>query len=106
MSKLTTIDFKDYRQPVVTSLGIILGFLFGFLGQWVTEETFSLKGAGDVLTFLGSIAGTFLLLIALFRMLSPREPSEAALAAYRNILWLYATGVAIPLASILVSAFL
>ena len=26
-------EMKDYRQPVVTSLGVILGFLVGFLGQ-------------------------------------------------------------------------
>jgi divalent metal cation (Fe/Co/Zn/Cd) transporter len=106
MSKLTSIDLKDYRQPVVTSLGIILGFLLGFLGQWVTEDTFSLKQTGDIITFLGSITGMFLLLIALFRMLLPSEPSEQALAKYQSILRMYAIGVVIPLASILMSAFL
>lgn len=38
-----TFELKDYRQPVVTSLGVILGFLLGFLGQWVTEDGFALK---------------------------------------------------------------
>lgn len=99
-------DLKDYRQPTVTSLGIIIGFLLGFLGQWVTEESFALKGISDVLTFLGSIIGVVLLLIALFRMLSPRENSQEALAAYRMTLKLYAIGVVIPITSMLVAAFL
>lgn len=106
MSQLPSIDLKDYRQPTVTSLGIIIGFLLGFLGQWVTEETFALKGLGDVLTFVGSILGVVLLLVALFRMLAPRENSHEALEAYRSILKLYAAGVVIPLGAMLVSAFL
>jgi hypothetical protein len=106
MSKPTTIDLKDYRQPLVTSLGIIVGFLLGFLGEWVTEETFTLKSLGDFLTFLGSVTGMILLLSALFLMLSPRDPSEDTVAIYRRILRLYATGVVIPLLCILISAFL
>ncbi|MFZ1326881.1 MAG: hypothetical protein WAT67_12830 [Candidatus Contendobacter sp.] len=106
MNKPTIIDLKDYRQPMITSLGIIVGFLLGFLGQWVTEATFSLASAGDMVTFFGCIAGIALLLVALFRMLSPREPSEDSVLAYRSILRVYGIGVAIPLVCILVSAFI
>jgi hypothetical protein len=106
MNKPPVIDLKDYRQPVVTSLGIIIGFLLGFLGQWVTEESFALKTASDTLTFLGSVLGVILLLIALFRMLAPRESTDAAVMAYRNTLKLYAVGVILPLASMLISAFI
>jgi hypothetical protein len=106
MKQTPEIDLKDYRQPTVTSLGIIIGFLLGFLGQWVTEETFALKGISDVLTFLGSITGVVLLLMALFRMLTPRENSPEALAAYRGILKLYAAGVVIPITCMLIAAFL
>ena len=73
--------------------------------EWVTEEAFTLRGVGDVLTFFGSIAGTILLLVGLLRILSPREPSEEAVAAYRSILRFFATGVAISLACILASVF-
>ena len=106
MNKPPAIDLKDYRQPMVTSLGIIIGFLLGFLGQWVTEESFALKTASDVLTFLGSVLGVILLLIALFRMLTPQESTDAAVMAYRNTLKLYAFGVILPLASMLISAFI
>ncbi len=37
-------DIKDFRQPVVTSLGVIVGFLLGYVGQWLTEANFALRG--------------------------------------------------------------
>lgn len=102
----TPFELNDYRQPVVTSLGIILGFLLGFLGQWVTEDSFALKGAGDIVILLGSVVGAFLLFLALFRMLSPNTDADQALAAYRIILKLYLAGAVIPLVSMLISAFI
>ena len=106
MNNDAPISFKDYRSPLVAALGIIVGFLLGFLGQWVTEETFALKGAGDVLTFIGSIAGIVLLIVALYRILLPRDPSKETAGAYLRILRLGVLGVALPLACILASAFL
>jgi hypothetical protein len=106
MSKPSEFELKDFRQPVVTSLGIVLGFLLGFLGQWVTEETFALKSAGDHLVFLGTVLGALLLFVALFRMLSPLDDAKLALATYRFTLKLYVAGVAIPLVCMLVSAFI
>lgn len=106
MNAPKTFEIKDYRQPVVTSLGIILGFLLGFLGQWVTEPDFVLKGAGDVLTFVGTLLGAILLFMALFRMLSPDVGADDALPMYRGVLRLYLMGVVIPMGSLLLSAFI
>lgn len=105
MSASSHFDLKDYRQPTVTSLGIIIGFLLGFLGQWVTEDSFALRNASDVLVFVGSVGGLALLMTALFRMLEPRENSEEAVQAYRGILRLYLAGVLLTLVAMLVSAF-
>ena len=99
------IDLKDYRQPVVTSLGVILGFLLGFLGQWVTEEDFKLVSIGDVIAFSGSIIGSTLLLLALFRMLSPGIKSDHSMKFYRTTIRIYMAGIIIPLISIVVAAF-
>lgn len=99
-------DLKDYRQPMVTSLGVILGFLVGFLGQWVTEDQFELKNLADYVVFGGCIIGVSCLLITLFRMLTPSIAVEQHLTYYRNALRLYMTGVVISLVSILASAFL
>lgn len=99
-------ELKDFRQPVVASVGVILGFLLGFLGQWVTEETFALKTAGDVITLAGSVLGALLLLSVLFRMLSPGIAPANAAAFYRRTLRVYMAAVAVPLFAMALSAFI
>lgn len=100
------IDLKDYRQPMVTSLGVMLGFLIGFLGQWVTEDNFALAGIADYVVFGGSVIGVSCLLSALFRMLNPTVPAESHLAYYKSTLNLYMGGVVVAFVSMLVSAFI
>lgn len=102
----TPIDLKDYRQPLVTSVGVILGFLLGFLGQWVTEDTFELRNAADVVTFIGCVGGAMLLMLALFRMLTPPRSADRAGRYYRTTLTVYVGGVVIPFAAILLAAFI
>ncbi|MBL8388574.1 MAG: hypothetical protein JNK17_10190 [Hydrogenophaga sp.] len=101
-----TFELKDFRQPVVTSLGVILGFLVGFLGQWVTEDNFALRSVSDGLVLVGCSVGALLLFAALFRMLNPAVPSESALPYYRATLKVYMAGLAVAFGSILVSAFI
>ena len=101
-----TLDLKDYRQPMVTSMGVILGFLVGFLGQWATEDTFSLKNASDTTVFVGCFLGALFLFIALFKMLQPNIAPEHTLTHYKRTLALYMAGVVIAFGSILISAFL
>lgn len=103
---MSTIDLKDYRQPMVTSLGVMLGFLIGFLGQWVTEDSFALKGSGDSIAFWGCFTGILLLLYALFRMLSPMTDSGKALRYYKNTLLLYISGVLFAFGGMILSAFI
>jgi len=100
-----SFEIKDYRQAVVTSLGVILGFLLGFLGQWVTEDTFALRTTGDVIVFYGNLLAAALLLAALFRMLVPSLDASRALRDYRRTLAIYMTGVLLAFGSIIVSAF-
>lgn len=98
-------ELKDFRQPVVTSLGVILGFLVGFLGQWVTEDNFALRTSSDWIVLTGCSGGALLLFGALFRMLNPAVPSEVALIHYRVTLKLYIAGLAMALGSVMLSAF-
>lgn len=99
------MEIKDYRQPMVTSIGVILGFLMGFLGQWVTEPTFNLASAGDYMVFAGSLLGIVLLLMAMYRMLSPALPTEV-MPYYRRTLQLYMGGIVVAFSSIVISAFI
>ncbi|MBE2210442.1 MAG: hypothetical protein IAE66_02450 [Xanthomonadaceae bacterium] len=105
MNEPPPFEIKDYRQPLVTSLGVILGFLIGFLAQWVSEESFALTGASDWLVFGGSIAGAAIMLRVLFRMLMPPDGSEP-LVFYRRTLRLYVIGIATAFLSLIAAAFL
>ncbi|MGQ0711695.1 MAG: hypothetical protein ACT4NV_18325 [Rhodoferax sp.] len=98
-------DIKDYRQPMVTSLGVILGFILGFLGQWVTEDQFALRGRGDYLTFWGCVTCALVQLWVLWRMLSPLADPSQALSHYRTSLRLYVGSLALALAVLMASAF-
>lgn len=100
------IELKDYRQPVVTSLGVILGFLLGFLGQWVTEDNFALTSLSDHLTFFGCVFGASFLLVALYRMLTPNAQRIGITRYYVRTLFIYMTGIVLPLICLLISAFL
>lgn len=105
MSEPAAFEIKDYRQPLVTSLGVILGFLLGFLGQWVTETDFALRDASDHLTFWGALVSAAMLLRALHRMLLPLHAADA-LAHYRQTLRLYMAGIALAFVVILSNVFI
>lgn len=98
------MEIKDFRQPMVTSIGVILGFLMGFLGQWVTEPSFKLVTLSDYMVFAGSLSGIVLLLVALYRMLTPVLPAQV-LHYYRHTLRLYMGGIVLAFSSMVISAF-
>jgi hypothetical protein len=99
-------DIKDFRQPVVTSLGVIVGFLLGYLGQWVTEASFALRSASDHVHFWGIVAAAGLLLCALYRMLLPVLDPAQAYRYYRHTLRLYMGAVGLAIGVIALSPFI
>jgi hypothetical protein len=99
-------DIKDFRQPVVTSLGVIVGFLLGYLGQWVTETDFVLRNLSDHVHFWGIVAAAGLLLVALYRMLLPLLDPAQAYRYYRHTLRLYMGAVGLAIGVIGLSPFL
>ena len=106
MTNPTPFEIKDYRQPVVTSIGVILGFLMGFLINWVTDEHFSIRTQSDQVALVACMIGPILLLIALFRMLNPISTQINALLYYQNTLRFYFLGITLPLFLLVVSAFI
>jgi hypothetical protein len=99
-------EIKDYRQPLVTSLGVILGFMLGFLGQWVIEPNFALKDTSDHITFWGSVVSAGLMLMALFRMLQPLVDPAQGLVHYQRTLRLYMPAVVLAFSVIVSGVFL
>lgn len=98
-------DLKDYRQPMVTAIGIILGFLVGFLGNWVTESNFKIVEVSDRITFYGCLIGSFCLFAALYRMLNI-PPSADLSIYYKRTLYIFSFGVIMAFMGIIISGFL
>ena len=64
-----TDNLKEFRQPMVTAIGIILGFVMSFSADWATETVDESTNA-DYFVGLGLAIGVFLLITALFRRLT------------------------------------
>lgn len=103
-----TRDIAPMRQPMVTSIGIILGFILNFLANWATEDD-----AGEtVLTAADhAVAVTLLLAIAimclvLFRLLDIRPPAERDVARYTLTFRLYCGSILLAFAGVGAALFL
>lgn len=84
-------DIRDTRQPMVTSLGIILGFLLNFLAQWAIRDDGKapVETTTDWVIVVTLFTAVALMLIVLFRTLSSSYEVEQARERYRSILRLY-----------------
>ncbi|MFZ1372445.1 hypothetical protein [Nostocoides sp.] len=88
-------ELKDYRQPMVTSLGILLGFLLNFLAGWASEDEAAIQDSADVV-ILGTIAfAVTIMLGVLFRILNGRARPDDHATYYRRTLHLYVVGVSL-----------
>lgn len=90
-------EVAPYRQPMVTSLGIILGFMLAFLANWGahddTAEDPAVSSASDWLIFATLAASILLFVIVLYRLLDNTVHAQPA-ERYRMTLRLYMTGIA------------
>ncbi len=80
-------EIAGFRQPMVTSIGIIMGFQLGFLANWaLTAETVpAVSGLADTvlaLTFMASIA---LFTLVLFRVLNNRTNPQPGMGYQRSL---------------------
>ncbi len=101
-------DIAPYRQPMVTSIGIILGFLLNFLANWATED----EDGATLMTLADyAVAGTLLLSIAmmcgvLFRLLDIRKADQMQEAHYIGTFRLYVASIATAFAGVGLALFL
>lgn len=95
-------DITPYRQPMVTSLGIIMGFLLNFLAGWAVRDdpSANIDAKPDwivVATLLPSLA---MMLFVLYRILDIRHASEDLERIYVSTLRLYMTAIVLAFAGV------
>lgn len=86
-----TEDITPYRQPMVTSLAIFMGFFLNFLASWAVNDE-----GHPALTSLGDkiVAGTILVSIfgmgyVLYRLLDNRIPAGGVGRHYQHTFRIY-----------------
>ncbi len=87
-------EIAGYRQPMVTSVGIVLGFLLAFLANWASQADGSspaLYSASDFIIALALFGSAVLFTIVLFRMLNNRIHADAA-TRYQTTFRIYICG--------------
>lgn len=88
-------DVAGYRQPMVTSIGIMFGFELAFLANWAVheDESSALIDATDWIVALTLIASLSLMAIVLFRLLDNRIRPTPAGERYQATFKLYITSI-------------
>ena len=99
-------ELKDYRQPMVTSMGILLGFLLNFLAGWGIRTGQAVEDFADGLilgTVVLAVAGMLVTLLRILRAdLGSRDPA----LYYRDTLRLYVASVGLAFAGLVVGILL
>lgn len=100
-------DLTPYRQPMVTSLGIIMGFLLNFLAGWAVRDdpTAELRGTADFLVMSTLLPSLLLMVFVLYRLLDPRHDPERLESVYLNTLRLYMAAIALAFCGVFVAIF-
>lgn len=90
-------DVAPFRQPMVTSLGIIMGFLLNFLAGWATEDSEgeTLMTAADYAVAVPLLLAIAMMSLVLFRLLDARLPAGSAAAHYDTTFRLYCAAIVI-----------
>lgn len=99
-------EIAAFRQPMVTSIGIILGFQLGFLANWAlsAETVPAVTGLADTVLALNFMASIALFTLVLFRVLDNRRRADAG-ERYRVTLRLYMAALIVAFAGLAVALF-
>lgn len=85
---------QAYRQPMVTTTGIILGFMLNFVSSWVKLDS----PLGDGLAYFVGIcllSGSIMLILVLFRILNMNYQRTKAEQYYYKTLVLLIVGISV-----------
>jgi hypothetical protein len=92
-------NIQPYRQPMITSTGIMLGFLLNFSSSWV-KDPFSKEPLRVAFVSISLTLSITLLVIVLYRILNMHYPKERVDQYYKRTLFMFIMGMIIPFANI------
>lgn len=95
---------QNYRQPMVTSIGIILGFVLGFTGKWATEPVEKTE-VTDYIVIIGLFVSIVLLILSMYRILNNNYPQEDTAKYYKKTLNLFIIGLSLAFIGVIASIF-
>lgn len=104
----TPRDITPLRQPMVTSLGIILGFLLNFLANWATEDDGqpALVAASDYAVAITLFVAIAMMCLVLFRLLDNRVTEQEAAVRYDTTFRLYCGSIIVAFVGVGAALFL
>ena len=107
MPELKIKDLTAYRQPMVTSLGIIMGFLLNFLASWATKDDnrSEINSVADWLVAVTLLPSLILMLFVLYRILDIRHEPENLGRTYLTIFRLYMISIILAFSGVGVALF-
>jgi hypothetical protein len=100
-------DLTPYRQPMVTSLGIIMGFLLNFLAGWATRDDVEseINSSADWIVAATLLPALLLMLVVLYRLLDFRHAPNTLDQVYGTTLKLYMTAIVLAFCGVGVALF-
>jgi uncharacterized membrane protein len=91
---------QGYRQPIVTTIGILMGFILNYSSNWAQNSS-SKSRFNQLFIGISVITCITLLLVVLYRILDIHYPKETAEAYYHKTLLLFIFAISIPFAGII-----
>ena len=101
-------DIRDFRQPMVTSIGIILGFLMNFLAQWATsdDDNPAIRTVADAVVAGTLLIGIALMIFVLFKLLTNKYDTAQAGFYYQGIFRWYMAAIIISFVGLAAALFI
>ena len=86
-------EIAPFRQPMVTSIGIVLGFLLAFLANWAAQADAepALSSTSDFVIGIALLGSAALFVTALFRLLDNRVHADPG-QRYQTTFRIYIVG--------------
>lgn len=101
-------DIRDFRQPMVTSLGIMLGFLMNFLAQWAIadDDNPAIQTLADGIVAGTLLIGIGLMIFVLFKLLTNRYDITHAGIYYQGIFRWYMVSIIVAFGGLAAALFI